>query len=149
MSERRRGQTPVEQKIERAHVVIGQLTAGTRQWDQNAELAIVEALVDAASDIETLLRQLDDERQMFPSEGVFEVHHGGGKSYMRIAKLGEIPDPIRFASVARHIGTIAEAIIQARDEQSQQHAGPGMRLIPSPYTEAEYVVRALERVGRP
>lgn len=88
-------------------------------------------------DNDTLVRELDRERQVMPSEGVWLVeHHAGGKASMRIAKLGELPDPVAFAAFSRHTQAIAAAIVGVWEGHDESWGCSAMDL-------AEGIVRKL------
>ena len=96
-------------------------------------------IVTLRRNVESLLRELDKERNIMPSEGVFLVeHHGASKGYMRIAKLGELPDPLAFAAIARHQQAIAQAIVETWQNHNESWGASARDL-------AEGIVRALAR----
>lgn len=59
--------------------------------------------------INELQRQLDAEKEVFPSDGVWLVS-GDTKEQMQISALGALPDPMSYAALARHRNTIARAL---------------------------------------
>lgn len=114
-------------------------------------------LADALSEIERLQanvaaldRALDEERQTFPAEGVFLVT-GQGRSYQRIAKLGEIPEPVTFAAIARWQDAIAGAIVKVRST-IEVHGEPPDAVLrwtdPSAHDYASAIVKAVYAAQR-
>lgn len=100
------------------------------------------ALVSRAAELEHRLArchaELRRERQVFPSAGVWLVEElRGGRSECRIAQLGELPDPLAFAALARHRDAIAGAIAgcwQVYRERGRQ----------APLEVADAILRALD-----
>jgi hypothetical protein len=83
-----------------------------------------------------LERELDRERGLFPSDGVWLVTGERGDS-QRIAKLGEVPDPIAFAAIARHRDAIAAAVTRSWREYSDRGSQ-------APIDVADAILRALD-----
>lgn len=72
------------------------------------------------ANVSVLEKELDRERGLFPSDGVWLVTDGRRNS-QRIAKIGEVPDPIAFAALARHRDAISGAV--SRSWSAYQDSG--------------------------
>ena len=123
---------------------IAQLTAAVSCYRHACE-RLTAQLAAAERNVASLDRALDQERQIFPAEGVFMVT-GDGRSWSKIAELGEIPEPVAFARFARHIDAIAGAIVQVRASIEVEAEPPDATLRwtdPSARDYAEAIVRAV------
>lgn len=101
--------------------------------------------------VEHLIEELDRERKLFPSDGVWLVEsEDSGARSMRIAQLGEVPDPIALASIARHSDAIVRAVNRVRPEMGKITRDPPRCICtvsltyPSASTVAHAIIRELE-----
>lgn len=103
---------------------------------------VMELADQTERQVSSLLRQLDEEREIFPSPGVFlSESTRGGRSFRKIAELGELPDPVGYAAFERHHRVIAQAIVAAREER--RDLGNGVVLGLSAADMTDRILRAV------
>jgi uncharacterized protein YhaN len=118
----------LDAEIETHRQQIANLTRLVAHWQSEAERR--------RANVSVLEKELNRERGLFPSDGVWLVTDGRRNS-QRIAKLGEVPDPIAFAAIARHRDAIAAAVSRSWQQYSERGSQ-------APIDVADAILRALD-----
>ena len=97
---------------------------------------------EAVDDMDCYLDELEDELQrwqdlaMFPAPGVWLVEERPcERRARRISKIGEVPDPIRLASIERLRDDIEHVLLEASEERSISISEIASRIIKVIYKE--------------